>query len=157
MNVEEKKALLHSSLERAAEQLGDITPHVMAAYYARHPGARQRFEELHPGNPGRLEGEMVEQVLYCLMEWYDSPGEIEVIFMTTVPHHVDTLHVWSGYFSDLITAVCETVVATITPAQVGERAVWQELERDLLELARNCASFTYTDGLGHLRQATRRD
>jgi len=37
MDLEAKKAALNSSLERAAEDLGDITPHVMAAYYARNP------------------------------------------------------------------------------------------------------------------------
>jgi hypothetical protein len=40
------KLLLESSLERAAEVLGDLTPHVFEAYYRRIPEARQRFEEL---------------------------------------------------------------------------------------------------------------
>ena len=148
MDVEAKKALLQSSLERAAGQLGDITPHVMASYYARHPEARERFEVLHSGNPRRLEGEMVEQVLYCLMEWFDSAGEIEIILVTTVPHHIDTLHIRPGLFIDLIAAVCETVVSTIPPDRADERGVWAELERELSRLSSSSAEYALTDGGG---------
>lgn len=148
VEIEEKKALLLASLERAAEELGDITPHVMAAYYARHPEARERFEELHSGNPDRLEGQMVEQVLYCLMEWFDSAGEIEIILITTVPHHIDTLNIPPTFFADLIDAVCDTVVATIPADRAGERAVWDELRHELLDITNNSAAYAFTDGRG---------
>jgi len=151
VEIEEKKALLASSLERAADRLGDITPHVMAAYYACQPEARQRFEELQAGNPGLLEGQMVEQVLYCLMEWFDSAGEIEIILVTTVPHHIDTLHIPPSFFADLIAAVCDTIVATIPAERRGERAVWDELRRELLAITGNSAAYALTDGRGARR------
>jgi hypothetical protein len=134
MDIEEKKALLNSSLERAAEQLGDITEKVYARYYERFPEAQQRFAELHPGGQHRLEGEMVEQVLYCLMQWFDCPGEIEIILLTTIPHHIDTLHVKPAFFSELMTTVCETIIATIPPGESGERAVWDELQETMQTL-----------------------
>lgn len=141
MDLEEKKALLNASLERAAEQLGDITPHVYARYYERCPDARASFEELHPGNRRQLEGQMVEQALYCLMEWYDCPGEIEIILVTTIPHHIETLHVKFEHFAELIDAVCETVTATIPPQQSGELAVWEELQAAMKALCKEGAEY----------------
>jgi hypothetical protein len=127
MDLERKKALLFSSLERAADKLGDITPHTMALFYHRYPQAMALFEELYPGARLSLEGEMVQQILFCLMEWYDSASEIEIILTTTVPHHIETLKVRPELFQDLINAVCDTIVATIPTSKHDEQAVWAEL------------------------------
>lgn len=141
MNIDEKKALLYSSLERAAEHLGDITPQVMALYYERYPDARQRFDELNNRGRLRLEGEMVEQVLYCLMTWYDSSGGIESILVNTIPHHVDTLNVRPQLFSELITAVCDTVTVTIPLHETGELSVWRKLHETMKSLVEEGARF----------------
>jgi hypothetical protein len=61
MSLEQKKALLFSSLERTAEALGDIAPHTMALFYRRYPEALALFEELYPGARLSLDGEMVQQ------------------------------------------------------------------------------------------------
>ena len=140
MDLETRKALLHSSLERVVDVLGDITAPVMALYYARHPEARALFTYHDRNNPARLEGTMVEQVLYCLMQWYDSPGEIEIILITTLPHHIETLGVSNALFCALLTAVCDTVVETIPQAECGERAVWRELHDTLVALSTEAAS-----------------
>lgn len=134
MQTAEKLERLNTSLERCAEQLGDITPVVIAAFYRAFPQARDRFDALYPNGRHQLEGEMVAQVLYCLMEWYSCPGEIEVILMTTVPHHIRTLEVGMELFSGLIDAVCDTVDATIPPEMLQERAVWAELRTVLTGL-----------------------
>lgn len=134
MDTEEKQALIQSSLERAAEALGDITGPVYALYYSRCPKARQRFAELYPQGQDRLEGTMVEQVLYCLMYWFESPGEIEIVLISTIPHHIETLGVPGDMFSELITAVCDTVTATIPAEAEAERAVWRDLHAELVEL-----------------------
>lgn len=146
MDLAEKKAALYTSLERAAETLGDVTPHVMTAYYARHPGARETFEYHKCPHTEQLEGEMVEQVIYCLMEWFDSPYEVEIILVNTVPHHIDTLHVRPGYFSDLIEATCDTLVATIPADQAAELAVWTELRGAMMRLVEQGASCSRTTG-----------
>jgi len=41
----------------------------------------------------RLEGEMMEQPLYCRMTWFECPGEVTGLLMTSVPHHKQTLEV----------------------------------------------------------------
>lgn len=134
MDLDAKKALLDVSLERAAEQLGDITPHVMEAYYRRHPEARRRFEDLASGERGALEQQMVDQALYCLMVWVESPLQIEIILNTTVPHHMQTLDIPSHLFSELIAATCATIVSTIPPQKTGELALWNELHAGIKAL-----------------------
>ena len=140
MGLVERNALLNASLERAAEQLGDITPKVMERYYARLPEASTHFDYYGHDSHQRLEGDMVEQVLYCLMEWYSSPGEIEVLLGSTIPHHLETLKVEPKAFAELIDAVCSIIRDTIPTENTSECAVWDELRNELLSLSeRECA------------------
>lgn len=131
MDKEDRLALLDTSLERAAEQLGDITPDVMARFYARFPRARERFETLYLGEREKLEGEMVEQTLYCLMEWYADRGEVEIILYSTIPHHVGYLKIEPRFFSGLIDAVCETIVSTIPVQATDELETWNDLQQTM--------------------------
>ena len=140
MDRDRKKALLDRSLERAAEALGDITGPVYDLYYARHPEAREDFAYHDPGGRAQLEGTMVEQALYCLMEWFDSPGEIEIILLTTIPHHIETLGVSIEQFTRLLAAVCEVLNGTIPPGEIEERAVLAELEKSLLDICAQAAA-----------------
>ncbi len=140
MNPTERSALLNAILERAAEQLGDITPQVMKRYYAKLPEASTHFDYYGHDSHQRLEGDMVEQVLYCLMEWHDSPGEIEILLGSTIPHHLETLKVEPRAFSELIEAVCTIIRNTIPAENTGECAVWDALRSELLSLSeRECA------------------
>jgi len=74
MDAAMKHVLLDRGLERVAEQLGDVTAPIMAAFYERFPEAQVAFDRLSLGNRARLEGEMVAQALYCLMTWFAHPG-----------------------------------------------------------------------------------
>ncbi|MFA7604350.1 MAG: hypothetical protein WCY29_15225 [Novosphingobium sp.] len=139
MDVAEKQSLIQTSLARTAEALGDITGPVYALYYERCPEAQERFDHFYPEGRERLEGSMVEQALYCLMYWFDSPGEIEVVLISTVPHHIETLGVPGDMFARLITAVCDTVTATIPPEEKDELLVWEELHADLIGLCNESA------------------
>lgn len=143
MSVEDKQLLIHSGLERAAEVLGDITAPVYALYYARCPEARARIAEFQPDGPERLEGSMVEQALYCVIYWFESPGEVEIVLLNTIPHHIETLGVTVEMFSRLITAVCDTVVAIIPADAEDERAVWQKLHVDLMGLCAESAQYAH--------------
>lgn len=148
MDFEHKQQLLLGSLERAAELLGDITAPVYTRYYARCPEARTHFANFHPDGPERLEGSMVEQALYCLMHWFDAPGEVEIVLTGTIPHHIETLGVPVELFSRLITAVCETVVATVPAGAEDELAVWRELHRALLRVCSESAQYAVPHGRG---------
>lgn len=125
--AQENQALLDASLERAAEVLGDITPHVFARYYADFPEARERFDELSLHSSASLEGQMIEQSLYCLMQWFDSPGSIRIVMTGTVPHHLETLEITPRCFIGLMDTICDVIIATIPADCPDELAVWAEL------------------------------
>ncbi|MEP2989383.1 MAG: hypothetical protein ABJN65_10340 [Parasphingorhabdus sp.] len=66
MNLEQKKARLENSLERASEILGDITQPTMRHYYKQFPEAKLSFEEHGNGRSTSIETEMVDSVLIVL-------------------------------------------------------------------------------------------
>ena len=132
MKLEAAKCALDASLQRAADLLGDITPHVFARHYKSHPESMVEFVQDFPAGRQALEGQMVEQVLYCLMTWFECPGEIEMVLLSTLPHHIDTLKVAPEHFTALIDAVCDTITDTIPADQIEELAVWRELRGELL-------------------------
>lgn len=129
MNLEEKMALLETSLERAADRLGDITDPVIKRYYMLHPEARASFHEHGLGNTVKLEAEMVESVVYCLMNWLDRPQEIRIMFGSTVPHHEETLHVNSDWFSGLVDAAVYVIAETIPDTHQDEHDLWEEIHQ----------------------------
>lgn len=67
VSIERRRAMLEEVLERAAHEIGDITPRVIAGYYSRHPDAQERFAKLSLGQAESMEAEMVESALYCVM------------------------------------------------------------------------------------------
>lgn len=142
MTSTERTALVEQTLLRAAERLGDVTAPVLAAYYQRVPESKAAFEHHAGVNRSQLEGEMVENSLYCLMTWFESPGEIEMLLAGSVPHHEETLQVPPHWYEELLEATAEVIAATIPVDQSDELAVWDELRRDLRTLIRNSAPTT---------------
>ncbi len=131
MSDPDKNALIEHILTRASDKIGDITAPVMALFYQRFPQARQMFEHHGSDRVYNLEGEMVQQALYCLMYWFDSPGEVEIVLWGSVPHHNDTLKVPPEIYQGLLTATSEVIFDTIPPERDDERTVWKELCDDL--------------------------
>jgi hypothetical protein len=84
---------------------------------------------------------MVQQSLYCLMEWLASPGEIEIVLIGTVPHHAETLDVPPALFTGFLDAVADTVAETIPPDHAAERALWDEIRADLCTIIDQAAQF----------------
>lgn len=142
MTNTERTALVEQILLRAAEQLGDVTAPVLTAYYQRAPESKAAFEHHAGVNRSQLEGEMVENSLYCLMTWFESPGEIEMLLAGSVPHHEETLQVPPHWYEELLEATAGVIAATIPVDQSDELAVWDELRRDLRTLIRNSAPTT---------------
>jgi len=135
---EQATQLIDAVLERAADALDDITPHVMARYYARFPEAQERFAFHNPEMPGKLEGEMVEQALYCLMRWHSDRGEIEVILDSTIPHHAVALAIAPELFTGMVDALCDTIAETIPPDADLEHAAWDSLRLGLSRFMTGC-------------------
>ena len=143
MNTAERVSLLEQSLHRAAEQIGDITGPVMTRYYQRHPEAMAAFDAHAQGNRPALEGDMVERVLYCLMQWLESPGEIEMLLTGSVIHHNDTLQIPPTWFEELVKATADIIVETIPPENSAEIAVWKDLRQDLHKLIEESSHQVY--------------
>ena len=131
MDNVQKHAIVEEILTRAAEQLGDITEAVMAVFYQEQPAAQDVFKQHRPVDTGWLEAGMVEQTLYCFMDWFKSAGEIRMAILGSVPHHVETLNVAVEHYHTLLEATATVVANTIPPANTQELAVWQEVGDNL--------------------------
>lgn len=131
MDTETKMQLLETALERAAVRLGDITEPVMTRYYENHPAAKESFREHGLGNTRKLEAEMVESVVYCIMNWLERPQEIRIMFGSTVPHHEETLLVSHDWFTGLVDAGVTIIDETIPTAEDREREVLEEIHKGL--------------------------
>lgn len=134
MSEQAKNVEVETILTRAAERAGDITEPAMAIFYQRFPKARESFAH-HGGELiHNLEGEMVQQALYCLMTWFESTGEVELMLRGSVPHHCETLNVPPEYYQGLLMATADVVQSTIPTENTQELAVWQELCDSLADL-----------------------
>jgi hypothetical protein len=127
----DKPAIIESILMRAAGQIGDVTAPAMEAFYRLHPEAIASFESLSRGWRCRLEGQMIENTLYCLMRWFEAQGEITIMLLESVPHHDETLHVPADWYHDLIDVTAEVIATTIPVANTEETSVWREVRNDL--------------------------
>ncbi len=127
MNGNNDSALVEQTLTRAGEELGDITPAVMELFYRRFPQAAAMFDHHGGHRRDRLEAEMVEQAVYCLMTWLDAPAEVEIVLAGSVPHHNDTLQVPADIYQGLLHSTAEVIGASIPAQRVAEREAWAGL------------------------------
>lgn len=135
MQVDLKKAaLIEQIMYRAAEQIGDITAPVMERYYQRFPDAVACFEKLGNGDRGLLEGQMVENSVFCLMRWYESPFEVKVLISESLRHHEETLEIVFQWYIELIRMVSELIGETIPETHYEEQQAWQEVSAALTQV-----------------------
>lgn len=138
MDRAEKMALLDQSLARAAEAIGDITPVVMARYYARFPEAAASFERHGMGRTAALEAEMVDNGLYCLMHCIERPIEIELLLDNSVPHHHFTLQVPIAWYQGLLDAIVDLIAETVPADAADEQRLWDEIRGRLGAIFTEC-------------------
>lgn len=131
MNREAKAALVERVLTRASEQLDDVAETAITSFYRRFPEARASFETHGLGRRGQLEGLMIENSLHCLMYWFESPGEVEILLEGSVPHHTDTLDVPPQWYAELLDATAGVIATTIPASEVSEGELWQQLRQAL--------------------------
>jgi hemoglobin-like flavoprotein len=130
----DKLQLIEKSLFRAAEQIEDLTAPVMALLAARFPETVAAFDHHGQGKPEKLRAEMMDNLLYCLMTWFERPDEIRILLYGSIPHHHDTLNVHADWYWGLLDAGVEVIAATIPADEANELAAWAEL-REGLQLA----------------------
>lgn len=130
----DKPAHIESILTRAADRIGDITAPAMQAFYRMHPEAEASFETLSRGWRAQLEGQMIENTLYCLMRWFEAEGEITIMLLESIPHHDETLHVPVDWYEDFIDVTAEIVATTIPRDNAEELRVWNEVRNDLRQV-----------------------
>ena len=134
MSKKTEQAAIEARLERAAEQLGDLTAPVMAEYYRRFPEARASFAHHAPHGPERLEAEMVGNTLYYVMSWFQSPVEARIYFDTSVPHHRVALDVPPDWFRGMIDTLIDVVEAAVPAVDAAEQQAWTEMREALVGL-----------------------
>lgn len=128
-----RQALLETILEAAADKLGDITPATLALYYSRYPEARQSFVEHGCGYTQRLELEMVDSALYCLMIWFERPLEVEIIYSDAVPHH-ELLKIPVVFFAGLQEALVDVIDGTLADTDTAAKAFLAQVKNQLVTL-----------------------
>lgn len=134
-------ALVERSLERAGDALGDITAPLMARFYAAHPAAQASFEHHGLGKRDLLEAEMVGNVLYCLMTWFERPEEIRIILYDSVPHHQETLKVQPDWYEDMLYAGIDLIETTLPANAHDERAAWAAMRAGFAETIARARGF----------------
>ncbi len=134
-NKEHKIAALEASLATAADTIGDITQPTLELFYQQYPEAKAVFIRHGQEKTQALETSMVDAALYCLMNWFQNPIEIEIILQETVPHHANVLDIAPELFAGLMSAVIDTVASVIPPElRANEVSVLDELRDQLSQL-----------------------
>lgn len=128
---DDKNRALGEVLEQAAESVGDITQPVLELLYQRMPESRLAFEQHGGKKIGELEASMVEQVLYCLMTWYERPVEVEIILRETVPHHIETLDIPQDVFHGLLRATLDVLESSVIELDAAQRESLADLRSEL--------------------------
>lgn len=129
-----KPHLAIASMERLAEQRGDITAEVLELYYARFPEARSSFEHHGCGNTAELESRMVNTTAFFLLQWIESRSSLVIEQGTTIPHHHDTLLVGPQWYMGLIDAVLVVLLDSIPEANTDEREMWLNARGEIAQL-----------------------
>jgi hemoglobin-like flavoprotein len=126
----DREGLVRESLERLAQQRGDITAEVLERYYTAHPGARQSFERHGLNDTAGLEARMVSESVYLLLRWVEEPVAARIDQATTIVHHNDTLDIGPRWYMGLIDAVVDILVEAAGDAP-DERALWETIRKEI--------------------------
>ena len=130
-------AHLERALEIAADVVGDIVPPAMALFYERFPQARASFEHHGVGATEKLEREMVDNALYCLMTWPLRKSEVQILLYGSIPHHKNTLEVSEQWYLGLIDAVVDVITGALPNDAREERAALSGIRAGLEQAIRD--------------------
>ncbi|MCK9543263.1 MAG: hypothetical protein M0R03_14675 [Novosphingobium sp.] len=126
-----KAELLEAVLMRAAETLGDLTGPTMGLFYERYPDALAAFEHHGFGKRERLEADMVDTALYCVMTWLERPAEVAIMLYGSVPHHRNTLKVHTEWYRGLLSSLIDLVAGTVPAGAATDAALVEDIRAGL--------------------------
>lgn len=135
MKSTKKAALLERILARAADS-GDPTKPVLERFFAAYPEARTPFIRFEEDQASQLQAAMVEQAIYCVMTWYESPREVQIFLQSTVPHHLETLHVPPDLFEGLLAVTIDVIADSVPTESSNEHELLRDLLGDLTKTVR---------------------
>lgn len=121
------------SLVRLAEQRGDVTQEVLARFYRAFPDARESFAYHGLGEKAALEGRMVGETAFLLLQWSENPAAAKIDHGTALVHHHDTLKVGPQWYLGMVDAFLTVLHETIPTAAVEERTHWEKLRDELAQ------------------------
>jgi hypothetical protein len=126
----DREALVRESLERLADERGDITAEVLERYYRAQPDARQSFERHGLNDTSGLEARMVSESVYLLLRWVEEPLAAQIDQATTIVHHNDTLDIGPRWYMGLVDAVLE-ILLEAAENRPAEQAAWQDIRSEI--------------------------
>ncbi|MGN6499688.1 MAG: hypothetical protein ACTHKM_06035 [Tsuneonella sp.] len=129
--MDSRAELARKSLDRLAEQRGDVTDEVIARYYAAMPDARASFELHGAGDTAGLEARMVAESVFLLLRWVEEPVACKIDQATTVVHHNDALEIGPRWYMGLVDAVLAVLLDTVPADAADELALWRELRAEI--------------------------
>jgi len=122
--AQDRIELATGSLTRLAEQRGDVTRPVIEAFYRHHPDARASFEHHGLGQTAELEGRMVAESVFLLLQWVEDPATARIDQGTAIVHHNDTLLIPPRWYLGLVDAALEVLFETLPVDAGDELALW---------------------------------
>jgi hypothetical protein len=123
-------ALATRSLTRLAEEHGDVTEAVLERFYRTHPEARASFEHHGLGRTRDLEGRMITESLYLLLQWVEDQPTARIDQGTAIIHHNDTLLIPPHWYLGLVDAALGEMLATLPAEAEDERTLWLGMRAD---------------------------
>lgn len=128
-----RSALVQSGLERLADRRGDITGRVLARYYRQCPQARASFRHHGREQTAELEGRMVAETIYLLLQWATDPAAARLEQANTIVHHNDALDIPPHWYLALIDAVLAEVLETPGEDPAAECKAWLSIRDEMAE------------------------
>ncbi|QPC97860.1 hypothetical protein [Qipengyuania soli] len=128
--AEDRVTLAERSLQRLADERGDVTGEMIDAYYRRHPDARASFEHHGLGHTHELEARMATEALFLLLQWVESPPTARIDHGTAIVHHNDTMLIPPRWYLGLVDAALEILFETIPADCDDEREMWLEVRQE---------------------------
>jgi len=120
------------SLERLSLECGDVTAEVMKRFYRAFPDARASFIHHGLSDVAGLEGRMVAESAFLLLQWSESPQTARIDHGTAVPHHNDTLKVGPHWYLGMVDAFLSLLYETIPAEAPEERNHWENIRSEIV-------------------------